>query len=121
MRGRDVWRGATADGHDELLFAVDGPLGGTADEVLERVEPNLVRVLDPGLLTDVLPNAKNVVLAPLVGERGAVGVVAGEWGGGPRQRVPVATVRALEAAAAQAGRALDRQARLQEVARLATR
>jgi diguanylate cyclase (GGDEF)-like protein len=73
------------------------------------------------LLTEVLPNAKNIVLAPVVGERGALGVVAGEWGGGPRQRVPLATVRALEEAASQAGRALDRQARLQEVARLATR
>jgi diguanylate cyclase (GGDEF)-like protein len=121
VRGRDLWRGATAEGDDELLFARDGPIGGSADEALERAEPNLVRVLDSGLLTDVLPNAKNVVLAPLMGERGAVGVVAGEWGGGPRQRVPVATVRALEAAAAHAGRALDRQARLQEVARLATR
>ncbi|MEX0664086.1 MAG: GGDEF domain-containing protein [Acidimicrobiia bacterium] len=119
--GRDLWRGASADGKDELLFARDGPLGGSADAAFERAEANLVRVLDPGLLTDVLPNAKNIVLAPLVGERGAVGIVAGEWGGGPRQRVPVATVRALEAAATQAGRALDRQARLQEVARLATR
>jgi diguanylate cyclase (GGDEF)-like protein len=121
LRGRDLWRGATADGNNDLIFARDGPLGAVAHETLETSEPNLVRVLDPGLLTDVLPNAKNVVLAPVVGERGALGVVAGEWGGGPRQRVPVPTVRALEEAAAQAGRALDRQARLQEVARLATR
>jgi len=121
VRGRDLWRGATADGNNDLLFARKGPLGRTADETLENAEPNLVRVLDPGLLTDVLPNAKNVVIAALVGERGPLGVVAGEWGGGPRQRVPVGTVRALEEAASQAGRALDRQARLAEVARLATR
>jgi diguanylate cyclase (GGDEF)-like protein len=121
VRGRDSWRGATADGNHDLLFARDGPLGVVAEETLEKVESNLVRVLDPGLLTEVLPNAKNVVLAPVVGERGAVGLVAGEWGGGPRQQVPLATVRALEEAASQAGRALDRQARLQEVARLATR
>jgi diguanylate cyclase (GGDEF)-like protein len=121
VRGRDLWRGATADGRDDLLFSRDGPLGASADLAFEETESNLVRVLDPGLFTDLLPNAKNVVLAPVVGEHGALGVVAGEWGGGPRERVPAATVNGLEAAAAQAGRALDRQARLQEVARLATR
>ena len=121
VRGRDLWRGAAADPDDELLFARDASLGATATATLNRTEANLVRELDPGLLTDVLPNATNVVLAPLLGEHGSLGVVAAEWGGGARERVPVATVRALEAAAAHAGRALDRQARLQEVARLATR
>lgn len=121
VRGRDVWRGAAADPDDELLFARDASLGATATATLNRTEANLVRELDAGLFTDVLPNATNVVLAPLLGEHGSLGVVAAEWGGGGRERVPVATVRALEAAAAHAGRALDRQARLDEVARLATR
>jgi diguanylate cyclase (GGDEF)-like protein len=122
VRGREGWHGATADTADELMFARDEPLGEAATATLERREPNLVRELDAGLLTEVLPEATNVVVAPVVGDRSeAVGVVAAEWGGGARERVPVATVRALQTAAVQAGRAIDRRARLNEVARLATR
>ncbi len=121
VRRQDLWRGATADYLDQLLFARDEPLGASAAAALDRAQPSLVRALDPGLLADMLPSATNVVLAPLIGERGPLGMVAAEWGGGARERVPAATVRALESAAAHAGRALDRQARLDEVARLATR
>jgi diguanylate cyclase (GGDEF)-like protein len=103
------------------MFVRDAPLGAIASAALDRRRPSLVRALDAGLLTEVLPEATNVVVAPVVGDREAFGLVAAEWGGGTRERVPVATVRSVEAAAEQAGRALDRRARLEEAARLATR
>jgi len=121
VRSHDSWRGAIATGGEDVMFARDAPLGDTATATIEHRTVNLVRALDPGLLEEVLPQASNVVVVPLVGERGARGVVAAEWGGGARERVPAETVRSLETAASQAGRALDRRARLDEAAQLATR
>ena len=121
VRGHDGWHGAAVDTVEQLVFTRNAELGEGAERVMNGSDASLMRTLEPGLLHDVLPGATNVVIAPVLGDHGGIGVIAAEWGGGERERVPVDVVRALETAAAHAGRELERRTQLDEVARLATR
>jgi len=80
-----------------------------------------VRALDDDLLEAVLPDARNVVIAPVIADDDRFGIVVGEWGGREAARIPVLTVRALAQAAMHTGSALHTAALLDEVERLATR
>ena len=91
---------------------------------LERhssTSPILVRSLEPGLLDSVLPDASNVVVAPVVADDEHFGIVAAEWGGRDDAQIPILTVQALAQAGMHAASALHNAALLDEVERLATR
>jgi two-component system, cell cycle response regulator len=98
-----------------------GPLGRVANAVLDDGQPRLVRSLDDGLLAAQLPGAHNIVVAPLTGDDDPVGLVAAEWGHGPRARIPALTVSSLLQSVAHSALALRNAHLLDEVERLATR
>lgn len=121
VRDRDAWRVATGGAGRDQTFRADALLGLTATAALRSGESTLVHALEPGVLDDVMPSAANVVVVPIVSDDATFGIVAAEWGGAARAVIPAATVRALDAAATQAGRAMARRTRLETAARLATR
>ena len=90
-------------------------------EWLSSSSPLLVRTLEDGLLDAVLPDARNVVVAPVVADDERFGIVAAEWGGRDDAQIPVLTVRALAQAGMHTASALHTAALLDEVERLATR
>jgi diguanylate cyclase (GGDEF)-like protein len=110
-----AWGDHGASGEDA------GPLGRVADAVLDDGQPRLVRSLDDGLLAAQLPGAHNVVVAPLTGDDEPLGLVAAEWGHGPRARIPALTVSSLLQSVAHTALALRNARLLDEVERLATR
>jgi diguanylate cyclase (GGDEF)-like protein len=118
VRGSDTW---VASGHGITPGADRGPLGRIGGAVLADGNPRLVRALDGGLLATQLPDAHNVVVAPLAGEDEPLGVVAAEWGRGLRSRIPGLTVDSLVQSVAHAALALRNVRLLDEVERLATR
>jgi diguanylate cyclase (GGDEF)-like protein len=81
----------------------------------------LLRALDDDLLDALLPDARNVVIAPVLPDDEHFGIVAAEWGGRDDTQIPVLTVRALAQAAVHTGSALQTAALIDEVERLATR
>lgn len=97
------------------------PLGRVADAVLNDGQPRLVRTVDDGLLAAQLPDARNVVVAPLTGDEEPLGLVAAEWGRGAGARIPGLTVSSLLQSVAHAALALRNARLLDEVERLATR
>lgn len=124
------WRAAVVfDGVDGAGTAyVRGPDGSvgtvptTAANPTSPV-PRLVRALDGpehAALAAALPGAANVVVAPLVGDWGAVGALAVERGGGRRARVASRTVDLLAQFAAHAALALRAAALQAEVERMAS-
>jgi two-component system, cell cycle response regulator len=121
LRSGDGWCGATVGAASEESFVRAEALGITDAAALDGHAPVLVHALEPGLLATVLPRAQNVVVAGIIANHGARGLVAGEWGGRRRTAISAATVRALVDAAAQAGHAVEVRDRLDEAARLATR
>jgi diguanylate cyclase (GGDEF)-like protein len=84
-------------------------------------KPLLLRSLDDDLLDDVVPLARNCVIAPIVVDDEPIGVALGEWGGGREARIPTFTVHALSQAASHTGLALRNVRLLEKVQRLATR
>jgi len=81
----------------------------------------LVGSIDDDLLDLVVPQARNVVVAPVSIDNEAFGVAVAEWGGGQASRIPVLTVHAFAEAAMHAALALRNAELLREVERLATR
>lgn len=108
--------GDHASGDDDA-----GPLGRVASAMLDDGQPRLVRCLDDGLLAAQLPDAHNVVVASLTGDDEPLGLVAAEWGHGPRARIPGLTVSSLLQSVAHTALALRNARLLDEVERLATR
>ena len=121
-RRGDAWWGVSDDGVVESLLETHG--GDAALLAMERhsnASPVLVRALEPGLLDSVLPDASNVVVAPVVADNEHFGIVAAEWGGRDDAQIPILTVQALGQAGMHAASALHNAALLDEVERLATR
>jgi diguanylate cyclase (GGDEF)-like protein len=117
-----VWWGVCDDGLVEsLVESTNESSPSPALEALHSTAPLLVRTLEDGLLDGVLPNARNVVIVPIVAEDRAFGLVAAEWGGTRDARIPVLTVQALAQAALHTASALQTATLLHEVERLATR
>ena len=117
-----VWWGVCDDGLVEsLVESTNESSPSPALEALHSTAPLLVRTLEDGLLDGVLPNARNVVIVPIVAEDRAFSLVAAEWGGTRDARIPVLTVQALAQAALHTASALQTATLLHEVERLATR
>ena len=93
----DGWWGVLDDGVVESLIESGG---SDIPPVLERLSsssPLLVRSLEDGLLDALLPDARNVVVAPVCADDERFGIVAAEWGGRDDEQIPMLTVRALVA------------------------
>jgi two-component system, cell cycle response regulator len=118
VRADEVW---TVGGDAANPGRCPGGLGRAGTSVLNDASPRLVRTLDDGLLAEQLPDARNVVVAPLTGDDEPLGVVAAEWGRGPRARVPGLTVASLVQSVAHAALTFRNARLLDEVERLATR
>lgn len=116
----DRWRGALDDGVASTIVETDvRPLVSSED--LVAGSPLLLPSLEDPLLDRVLPDARNVVVAPVVIEDEHLGIVAAEWGGDDRARIPLLTVHGLAEAAMHTAAALHGAVLLREVERLATR
>jgi diguanylate cyclase (GGDEF)-like protein len=91
--------GAVAGAASNSLFASERP----AAEGLRRWEPGdpaakLVHTPhhDPDPLLDhLLPGASNIIIIPIVADQRQLGVIAADFGGNRRARVPVATIEPL--------------------------
>jgi diguanylate cyclase (GGDEF)-like protein len=117
----DEWWGVCDDGVVESLIETRNSNTLHMLEALSSTSPVLVRTLEDGLIDAVLPNARNVVVVPVVADGERFGIVAAEWGGRDEARIPVLTVAALAQAAMHTASALHNAALLDEVERLATR
>jgi two-component system cell cycle response regulator len=119
---------AVADGDGVRAVVASGP-GGVLVETSGRplvVPPDveLRRRLDArldGVVDDLMPDAHNVVVVPLVDDADVLGLLAVEWGGGARTRLHGQTVDAIHQAASHAALALRGARLLAEVERLASR
>ncbi|HEY3187582.1 MAG TPA: diguanylate cyclase, partial [Solirubrobacteraceae bacterium] len=81
----------------------------------------LVKALEAGTtLATALPEARGVVVVPMDADGAHLGVVAAEWTGDDRMRIPALTVRSLAQAAGHAALSLRHLALLAEVEALAT-
>ena len=117
----DTWWGVCDDGTVET-FVEAGSLGMLPGlEHLSAASPLLVRTLDDGLLDALLPDAQNVVVAPVAWDNEHFGIVAAEWSGTDEARIPILTVQGLAEAAMHTASALHNAELLHEVERLATR
>jgi diguanylate cyclase (GGDEF)-like protein len=101
--------------------AQTGPLGRVGSAALDDGSPRLVRRLDRGLLADQLPDARNVVVAPLLGDDEPLGLVAAEWSGSGHARISGLTMSSLKQSVSQAALTLRNARLLHEVEHLATR
>ena len=117
----DAWRGVVDDGRVEMVVTVPDCPAPVVWQCWSEAAPELVRTLDDPLLDTVLPNAVNVLVAPVTADDESIGVVVAEWGGEAGARIPTMTVQGLAQAAAQTGLALRNAELLVEVERLATR
>jgi two-component system cell cycle response regulator len=120
VKRADGWWGVLDDGVVESMIETSASTILALDE-LSSASPLLVRTLEDGLLDALLPDARNVVVAPVVSDDEHFGIVAAEWGGRDDAQIPVLTVRALAQAGMHTGSALHTAALIDEVERLATR
>ncbi len=120
-RRGDEWWGVCDDGVVESLIETRSTATLPALETLSSTSPLLVRTLEDGLLDAILPDARNVVVVPVVADDERFGIVAAEWGGRDQAQIPILTVQALAQAAMHTASALHNAALLDEVERLATR
>ena len=96
---------ALADGTRDALFA---------RQTLRQRTPS-----DP-LIATMLANSENVVVVPLAADGELLGLLAVEWGGGPRTTIPAVTVETLEQLASHGALAYRNAKLVDEVRRLAT-
>ncbi|MGQ0802617.1 MAG: diguanylate cyclase [Actinomycetota bacterium] len=119
----DGWWGAVDDGRARVFFDCEH---ASASQVMNRMwsgeEPVLVRTTEEApIVDDVLPDAINFVLVPLLAEGESLGVVVAEWGIRRHDRIPALTVDTLAQSANHAALSLRNTWLLTEVERLATR
>jgi two-component system cell cycle response regulator len=99
----------------------DAPLGALVERTAATRTPILARRLDAhSVLALALPDARNVVLLPLLVDGAPVGVLAVERGGVAGTRMPAATLATLTQFASHAALAHRNTELLAEVQRLAT-
>ncbi|MET0420984.1 MAG: GGDEF domain-containing protein [Acidimicrobiia bacterium] len=115
------WTGIVDDGRVEAHVELPDQAAAVVWECWSSSSPLLVRSLDDGLLDAVLPDASNVLVAPVAADDERLGVVVAEWGGEGDARIPSSTVQALAQAAMHTALALRNASLLVEVERLATR
>jgi len=119
VRDEDGWRFVRSDGRFAHIEDVE------TDPLVTRAwstgSPELVQALEGRVLARVLPNAHNVVIAPVSVDDEPVGVVLAECGQGHGARIPTTTVRSLTRSATHAALSLRNARLLADVERLATR
>ena len=115
------WSGVCYDGSATTLLEAQDREAPLVSETWSTGAPMLVSSIDDDLLDLVVPQARNVVVAPVAIDDEAFGVAVAEWGGGQESRIPVLTVHAFAEAAMHAALALRNAELLREVERLATR
>jgi diguanylate cyclase (GGDEF)-like protein len=120
-RRGDGWSGARDDGVVESLIETSGRWSVPELHTLPTAEPLLAHTLGGGLLDEVLPDARNVVVLPVVADHQRRGVVAAERGGPDGRRIPAHIVEAMAQAAVRTGSALHSAALLEAAEQLATR
>jgi diguanylate cyclase (GGDEF)-like protein len=120
-RRGDGWSGVCDDGVCESH--VETRRRGSVPEfdTLPSAGPFLVHTLGDGVLDEILADAGNVVVLPVVADHQRYGVVAAEWGGAGAARIPVLVMEAIAQAAARTGSALRSAALLEAAEQLATR
>ena len=115
------WVGVTAAADGEELVAGPCPPPVGTDLAPTEESWRLVKVLEPGSSLDTaLPEAHGVAVVPLDVDGAHLGVVAAEWTGDDRTRIPALTVRSLAQAAGRAALSLRHLTLLAEVEALAT-
>jgi diguanylate cyclase (GGDEF)-like protein len=115
------WNGIVDDGRVEGIVDLPDVAAPVVWECWTAAEPLLVRTLDDALLDAVLPDASNVLVAPIAADGEQMGVVIAEWGGDDAARIPTSTVQGLAQAAMHTALGLRNAELLVEVERLATR
>ncbi|HEX5587070.1 MAG TPA: GGDEF domain-containing protein, partial [Acidimicrobiia bacterium] len=121
VRRDGAWHGVVDDGRVEALVALSDRPAPVTWDCWSSSTPVLVRALDDALLEAVLPDATNVLVAPIAADDEPIGVVVAEWGGDDSARIPTLTVQGLAQAAMHTALALRNAELLIEVERLATR
>jgi two-component system cell cycle response regulator len=124
---------AKANGHAQLVWMDRGRFhsevvpAGVPDEVVERASAGRRPLLAAGLdderdamLARLLPDARNVIVIPLIADGEAIGALVLERGGGPEARIPARTVGVLSQLGGHGALALRNAWLLGEVERLAT-
>jgi diguanylate cyclase (GGDEF)-like protein len=121
-RRDDRWEGAVASALGGVLATGPVEIGPLAERAWSGGTSRLLRSLegDP-VLDELLPGARNIVVAPLVADGEPLGVVLAEWGRGRRARIPAVTVDTLAQSASQTAVAFRNAGLLAEVEYLATR
>jgi diguanylate cyclase (GGDEF)-like protein len=120
-RRDEGWSGVCDDGRCESLVATRSRGSVPELSTLPTAGPTLVHTLGGGVLDEILADAHNVVVLPVVADHQRYGVIAAEWGGGGDARIPVRVVDAIAQAAARASSALHSAALLAAAEQLATR
>ena len=117
-----TWGGAIDDGRGPVFFELGHADGHALQRVRAGEEPVLMRTTDEAPTVDeVLPDAVNFVMVPLLAEDESLGVVVAEWGGQHGDRIAALTVDTLAQSAAHAALSLRNTWLVTEVERLATR
>jgi two-component system, cell cycle response regulator len=118
----DAWWGAVDNGASQALVECSAPAGALLSKAWLADEPILVSTTeDTPMVDEVLPDALNIVIAPLTADGETLGMVAAEWGRQPGERIPALTVETLAQSVAHAAMTLRNTWLLTEVERLATR
>ncbi|MET0626945.1 MAG: GGDEF domain-containing protein [Acidimicrobiia bacterium] len=121
VRRDGSWYGIVDDGRVEALVTLPDRPAPVMWDCWSSSTPVLLRTLDDPLLAAVLPDATNVLVAPIAADDEPIGVVVAEWGGDESARIPTLTVQGLAQAAMHTALALRNAELLIEVERLATR
>ena len=122
VRQADEWSGVVDDGRVEALLHAARPAGADRVGVLveQAAECSCARSTT-SLLDTVLPDASNVIVAPVAAEGEKLGVSSSRSGEATTTaRIPTVTVQALAEAAMHTALALRNAQLLVEVERLAT-
>lgn len=120
-RSAEGWSGAYDDGAVESLIETLARGSVPEFDTLPAAGPLLVHTLGDGVLDEILADARNVVVLPVVTDHHRLGVVAAEWGGAGAGRIPAHIVEAMAHAALRTGSALHHAAVLEAAEQLATR
>ncbi len=121
-RRGDGWSGVCDDGVCESRVETRSRGSVPEFDMLPTSGPFLVvQTLGDGVLDEILADASNVVVLPVVADHQRYGVVAAEWGGAGAARIPARVVQAIAHAAARTGSALHSAALLDAAEQLATR
>ena len=115
---RSAW--TLVDGYPVGVPVGDAVAGSTLQQVLAGRELCGKRELRDPLVDLVLPQARNLVIAPLVAEGAPLGALLVEWGGPARTTIPASLAGVLNQLSAHAALAYRNARLVEEVRRLAT-